>query len=73
MFVCSNVGENYVFLKRSGLSELAFNRDDQANIDKAIHFAMQNYMQIKQKLKTISKEYEWDSILNKNVVEIIYG
>jgi len=72
VFICSDVGENYEFLKKHNLQELAFNRDSQESIEKAVNFATQNYSLLKDKMISISKKYSWDLIINKRVIETIY-
>lgn len=73
VFISSRQGENYEFLKKHNLSELSFDRDDSESVAAAYNFAITNYAQIRERLKAISHEYNWQTILTKERLESIYG
>lgn len=72
VFISSNVGENYQFLKKHGLEQLSFDREDSHSILSAYKYALLNFDQLKIRIREISEEYEWDRILSTKKIATIY-
>lgn len=65
VFIASNIGETYEFLKKYNLSQLAFDREDEKTIQQAIDYAFDNYEDIQSKLLSIRKDYEWSETMKE--------
>lgn len=63
VFVCSNVGETFQFLKENNLEELSFDRSSVDDFNRAYRYANINYEKIKQKLTKIKEKYKWNIIM----------
>jgi len=72
VFISSNVGENYQFLITHGLEKLSFDRDCYESFQSALRYAVENYLEIKMKLKIIKESYRWSTVLDHSVVNDIY-
>lgn len=72
VFISSNVGENSSFLKKHGLEQLIFDRENHESIRRAVNYAFTEYNEIKNKLLEIRDEYEWVNIMNIKNVEKLY-
>lgn len=73
VFISSNTGENNNFLRKYGLEQLVFDREDQDSIKNAIDYAFNEYNEIKMKLLAIREEYEWDVIMSRKKIGEVYG
>lgn len=73
VFISSNVGENFNFLKENNLKNLIFDRKNKKSIHNAIEYARNNFYNIENQLDKIKKKYQWKNILTEKIIKDLYG
>lgn len=63
VFITSDTGETSELLRKNNLSKLIFDRDNPQSILDAFTYAQKNYDAIRDKMRVISKDYQWETIM----------